>query len=127
MRGQPQVRSGLKWAPSAARSRWEDPAVRQGKVIYIPQNSLYALSGRPSEITAKIKPALYRLAPLFEIAHKKALAEVTTCNSNIDLATSKWFELREEIARVRQTIQDFGNKTALASQRQSLRETPTGD
>jgi energy-coupling factor transporter ATP-binding protein EcfA2 len=115
--------AGKKWAEMGAvgcEVQWEDPAVRQGKVIYIPQNSLYALSGRPSEITAKIKPALYRLAPLFEIAHKKALAEVATCNSSIDLATSKWFELREEIARVRQTIQDYGDKTAIASQRQTL-------
>jgi hypothetical protein len=117
--------AGKKWAEMGTvgcEVQWEDPAVRQGKVIYIPQNSLYALSGRPSEITAKIKPALYRLAPAFEVAHKKALAEVATCNTDIEAATSTWFELREEIARVRQTIQDFGDKAAIASQRQTLEE-----
>ncbi|MFC9335852.1 TrlF family AAA-like ATPase [Arthrobacter sp. NPDC057009] len=115
--------AGKKWTDmgtTGCEVQWEDPAVQKGKVIYIPQNSLYALSGRPSEITAKIKPALHRLDPSFEIAHKKALSEVATCNSHIELAVSKWFELRKEIDQVQQTIHDFGDKAAITSQRQNL-------
>lgn len=99
---------------------WEDPEVRHGKVIYIPQNSLYALSGRPGEITAKIKPALYRLNPDFELAHKKALDSVASLNSSIDRSVGKWFDLRSRIQDAKAHVQDLGDMEAISTQKKSL-------
>lgn len=101
---------------------WEDPGVKQGKVIYIPQNSLYALSGRPDEITAKIKPALYRLNPDFELAHKKTLAGVAASNSLIEASVARWFALRSKIQDAKANIQDLGDKDAILGQRKLLAE-----
>ena len=44
---------------------WGSPSEHSGQVIYIPQNSLHAISQRPHEITAKIEPTVFRLDSRF--------------------------------------------------------------
>lgn len=99
---------------------WEDPSVKRGKVIYIPQNSLYALSGRPDEITAKIKPALYRLNPDFESAHNNTRMAVAASNSVIEKSVISWFALRSKIHDVASRLQDLGDKGAILAQKALL-------
>ena len=101
---------------------WGDPAVETGKVIYIPQNSLYAISERPEEITAKIQPALYRLDSKFAANHRQAQADVEACNTGIRTAVARWFSLAEEITNANRTLRDLGDKKGVVSTRNSLAE-----
>lgn len=102
------------------RVEWGDPNATEGKVIYIPQNSLFALSGRPNDITAKIQPALYRLAPAYRVAHDQALRVIEAENAAIRDAVHDWFRLTSEIAAARQSLRDHGDKKAIEATRASL-------
>lgn len=99
---------------------WGDPSVSEGKVIYIPQNSLFALSGRPNDITAKIQPALYRLSEQYRVAHEQALRTAGAENDGIGAAIREWFRLSSEINLTRSRLQDHGDKKAITATRVSL-------
>ncbi len=78
------------------RVEWDDPSAQTGKIIYIPQNSLFALSGRPNDITAKIQPALYRLSPVYRAAHEQALRTVEAENGANRECVREWFRIYGE-------------------------------
>jgi len=53
--------AGKTWSDVAGikcEVEWESGEATEGRVIYIPQNSLYTISEQPDEITKKIAPAL---------------------------------------------------------------------
>lgn len=99
---------------------WGDPSVTNGKVIYIPQNSLFALSARPNDITAKIQPALYRLSAQYRAAHEQALRTTEAENTGIREAVREWFRLSGEITTAKGRIRDHGDKKAIEATRVSL-------
>lgn len=101
---------------------WGDPSVQTGKVIYIPQNSLYAISDRPSEITAKIQPVLYRHAPEFELAHRRAEAEIDAINSGLRTCVTDWFKTLNAINQGREDLRSLGDKNAVTTTRNSIDE-----
>jgi hypothetical protein len=102
------------------RVEWGDPSAQNGKVIYIPQNSLFALSGRPNDITAKIQPALYRLSPQYRATHEQALRTVEAENSAIRECVREWFRLHGEAEIARTQVRDRGDKKAIDATRTSL-------
>ena len=115
--------AGKTWADVKSeqyRVEWGDAHATNGKVIYIPQNSLFALSGRPNDITAKIQPALYRLAPAYRIAHDQALRTFEAENTGIQGAVQEWFRLDREVAAARDALRDHGDKKAIETTRASL-------
>ncbi|MGV2822662.1 TrlF family ATPase, partial [Brevibacterium casei] len=65
---------------------WESGAGTTGKVIYIPQNSLYSLSEQPDEITKKIAPALFRTYPTIKTAFDSASGKIAAANTEIKAA-----------------------------------------
>ena len=77
-------------SPLTVRVEWQDPAVTRGRVIYIPQNSLFSLSARPKDITAKIVPALYRLTDDYRVAHEQVERTNTAANDAIRGAVAEW-------------------------------------
>jgi hypothetical protein len=99
---------------------WGDASVTTGRVIYVPQNSLYAISERPAEITAKIQPALYREDPDFEAAHRRMNADVSAANETIAVATHEWFRLASEVAGAQQALRNLGDRAAIVSVRDDL-------
>ncbi|MEP9383398.1 hypothetical protein [Nocardioides sp. KR10-350] len=76
--------AGFTWSDVAdvtCHVEWESGGSTSGKVIYIPQNSLYALSEQPDEITKKIAPALFRTYPTVKTAYDSAKSKVDAANT----------------------------------------------
>lgn len=99
---------------------WGDNAATEGRVIYIPQNSLFVISGRPREITAKIQPTLYRLDPTFRTAHDTVRTNVASANAEIRGAVEEWFRLNAELNTAKKELRDLGDKKAITSTRNNL-------
>lgn len=117
--------AGLAWGQVSnirCEVEWGDSAAKQGRVIYIPQNSLYSVSERPKEITAKIRPALYRLDPALEIASDRAQVEIAGANELIRRGVEQWFALNKEIADERRALRDVGDPAGITSTRDKLTE-----
>ncbi|WP_156891368.1 hypothetical protein [Agromyces subbeticus] len=104
---------------------WQSGEATAGKVIYIPQNSLYTLSEQPDEITKKIAPALFRTYPAVKTAFDGATSKIAAANSEIRLAIDAWFALGDRIDERRQDIQMLGTRqpsslSAIASRTRSI-------
>lgn len=115
--------AGLTWADVAdikCEVEWGDPAATSGRVVYIPQNSLYSVSERPEEITGKIQPALYRIDPSFATAHNRALNEVANANDAIRRCVEHWFQLQDQVGATTRELQDLGDPKAITSTRNTL-------
>lgn len=115
--------AGLSWdevSDIQCDVQWGDPEVKQGRVVYIPQNSLYSFSERPREITAKIRPALYRLDPGLKVANDRAQNEIQGANEAIRRNSEQWFALNQRIATARRELLDFGDPDGIASTRDRL-------
>jgi hypothetical protein len=101
---------------------WADAEVNRGKVIYIPQNSLFAVSERPDEITEKIQPALFRMDPSLQSAHQRMQADIETSKTKIGNAVAEWFRLGDRIDNLTDEIRDLGDPQAISSTRDGLAE-----
>lgn len=99
---------------------WASGANTTGKVIYVPQNSLYTLSEQPDVITKKIAPALFRAYPIVKTAYDGATATVASVNTEISSAVDEWFEIANRIDLRTKEISDLGDKAAIASERDRL-------
>lgn len=102
------------------RVEWGDATATTGKIIYIPQNSLFAVSERPEDITAKIQPALYRLDREFEAAHARMLGEVQATNLVLSESVERWFERQDKLKQVQAELRDLGDPAAVATTRDAL-------
>lgn len=99
---------------------WGEPNAKTGRVIYIPQNSLYAISERPEEITAKIQPTLYRLDLDFKAAHQQMRAEIQTANETIRNGVTEWFRILAALDAASRTLHDLGDRDAIEHTRDNL-------
>lgn len=99
---------------------WRSGEDTTGKVIYIPQNSLYTLSEQPDEITKKIAPALFRTYATVKTAYDGAMSKVAAANTGIKNSIDEWFELADRIDQRTQEIADLGDKTAIVAERDRL-------
>lgn len=115
--------AGFTWSDVAGVTcevEWESGGSTAGKVIYIPQNSLYTLSEQPDEITKKIAPALFRTYPTVKTAYDSAKSKVDAANTEIKASVDEWFSLDERISERTKEIQDLGDKTAITAERDRL-------
>jgi len=115
--------AGHTWGETESlkvRVEWKDPAVTSGKVIYIPQNSLFSLSARPKEITAKIVPALYRLADEYRVAYEQVERSIAAANDAIQRAITEWARVHSDISSINARIRDLGDRKAIESTKVSL-------
>jgi hypothetical protein len=101
---------------------WQAPAAKEGQVIYVPQNSLYAISERPDEITAKIQPVVFRNDVQFEVRFKKTMSDVNVLNGFISDSVTTWYSLDTQIKELDQDIRKLGDPDAVIEQRNSLEE-----
>lgn len=101
---------------------WESGRGTSGKVIYIPQNSLYKLSEKPEEITNKIAPALFRTYRGIKIAYDSAMSKIAAANMEIRNAVDEWFVLAERVDARSQEIEDLGDKEAITAERNRLQD-----
>ena len=101
---------------------WASSIASTGQVIYIPQNSLYAISERPEEITDKIQPAVFRNDPDFEVKFRKTMADVQRKNETIRDEVKEWFELEDDIRKLTEEIRGLGDRQAIIDRQNELRE-----
>lgn len=92
---------------------WASPEVATGSIVYIPQNSLYAISERPTEITKKIEPALFRKYDDFATTHGRHVRDIEAANTAISSAVSEWFSLASSMKDLDTTVREIGDKTAI--------------
>ena len=115
--------AGKSWAQVShikCEVEWGDKSSTTGKVIYIPQNSLYQISEHPDQITLKIEPALFRIYPAFKATHEHLLEEVESDNAANETAVESWFSLADSIDEVDGEISDIGDKAAITQTRDGL-------
>jgi len=101
---------------------WASSTATTGQVIYIPQNSLYAISERPEEITDKIQPAVFRNDPDFEAKFRKTMTDVQRKNESIRDAVIEWFELEDDIRTFTAEIRGLGDRQAITDRQNELSE-----
>jgi hypothetical protein len=101
---------------------WVAPSEHTGQVIYIPQNSLHAISQRPAEITEKIAPAIHRLDPDFKLVHERTAGEIQDANQRIAEAIGRWFELTTTLTGADRELREIGDKKAIEQTRSQLQE-----
>lgn len=121
----PGPAAGKSWADVAHISctiEWGDEEAGDGQVIYIPQNSLFALSTRPEDITAKIQPVLYRQSPELESLHHRVTQEVSGLNAELRAAVVAWFELDRAIDQSSKGRRSLGERAVVQSTVTSLEQ-----
>jgi hypothetical protein len=114
--------AGKTWADVAAidcEVEWGEPDA-VGRVIYIPQNSLYAISNYPERITAKIQPALVRKYPDFGMRYDQLNADIDTSNAQIREEIETWFTRADRIDQHSRAIRDLGDKAAITATRDRI-------
>nr|WP_152625860.1 hypothetical protein [Acidithrix ferrooxidans] len=99
---------------------WGSAEVTSGKVIYIPQNSLYVISEHPDKVTQKIVPSLFRHYPNFKTDYDQALTKVRAANVDIRAGIVMWFELAAAVDGLSASIRDLGDKNAIMTERDNL-------
>jgi energy-coupling factor transporter ATP-binding protein EcfA2 len=115
--------AGKTWAEVSniiCTVEWADAEVHEGKVIYIPQNSLFSVSERPEEITAKIQPALFRMDAGLKTSHQRMQADVKASKAIIGEAVGQWFGIGDRMASIRAELRDLGDPQAIASTRDGI-------
>jgi len=115
--------AGKTWADVAnikCKVVWGSNEVDQGKVIYIPQNSLYEISEYPDKITQKITPALFRVYPEVETAYGRMESTVNASNETVEKSVGEWFSLAKRVDAIKKKIREIGDKKAIGTERDRL-------
>jgi hypothetical protein len=99
---------------------WGDGHTDSGHVIYIPQNSLFALSNRPDDITAKIRPALYRVQPDTHVLVDRLTNDLEQLNDDIRTNVLAWFDAGDKLIELRRRQTALGERVAVESAIASL-------
>ena len=115
--------AGYTWddvAGVACEVIWESGGPATGKVIFVPQNSLYRLAEQPDEITRKIVPALFRAYPALKTAYDSAMSRVGVANAEIRRGVEEWYSLAGRADLHAQQLRDLGDKAAISAERDRL-------
>ena len=116
-----EITSPEKMGPAAGKTwqsvnnitctvEWAIGGSEDGKVIYIPQNYLYSISKRPSEITKKIEPVLFANYQTIKTQYDQTINDVSGSNSIIREAASEWFSFQGTILATRAEISNLGDR-----------------
>lgn len=104
----------IEWANG--KTNEENP----GKVVYIPQNFLYEMSGKPEEIKNKILPVLNKKLPQIGKMYSKAERDIKDINDDISKAAEKWFEENSHIGEINDELKDLGAKKAVQDEKAKI-------
>lgn len=99
---------------------WASGSDTEGRLIYIPQNALYSLSEQPDEIMNKISPAIFRTYPDVKMGFDKMSLDIDGANVEIDRQVKEWFESDSQASKMRRSISDLGDKSAIERRRAQL-------
>lgn len=87
-----------------------------GKVVYIPQNFLYEMSGKPEDIKNKILPVLNNKFPQIGKMYAKVDRDLKRINSEISKAVGNWFDEKEKIGEINETLKNLGTIKAVEAE-----------
>ncbi|GAB3124771.1 TrlF family AAA-like ATPase [Glaciibacter psychrotolerans] len=116
--------AGKTWADVSATVReieWGAPDAANGKVIYVPQNSLYSISEHPNKVTEKIAPSLFRNHPDLKVIQDQTVANLVSANDDIRAAIVAWFDASDEMDRLTGDLRDLGDKKAVEAARDTYK------
>ena len=110
--------SGLEYSIewSNGQSNEESP----GKIVYIPQDYLFAKSKDPDEIKEKIKPVLFKVLPNFEVKYVQTEINIEGHNQKIEEQVDDWFKLSDEATALYEKLKDLGNKVAIEKEKEEI-------
>jgi hypothetical protein len=117
--------AGKSWddvADITCEVEWGSAGASEGRVIYIPQNSLYEISEHPDKVTQKIAPSLFRTYSEFGHSYDQAVANVRAANDDIASAVATWFGLADEVKTLSDDIRNLGDKKAIEAERDELQK-----
>ncbi|QRV02831.1 hypothetical protein JTE88_03660 [Arcanobacterium phocisimile] len=116
----------VHWANGETSDKSEaNGTIHKGKVIYIPQSSLYRLSENPQKITDKIRPILFRIDPELKNAHDLLESGLTDTNEKLKTQIEKWFYNQDEIISNADDIKDVGDQNAINAEIQKINDEIT--
>lgn len=95
------------------RVQWSDGVAESGKLIYIPQNSLFSISSRPDEITARIRPAVFSRDSAIQSRYESTTAKVDELNVTIRDAVDSWFRSFSTRSEEGKQLREKGDKQAV--------------
>lgn len=93
--------------------RWADGIAESGKLIYIPQNSLFSISNRPDEITARIRPAVFGRDSAIQSHYESTTVKIGELNQTIRDAIDAWFKDHSTRTDLSRQLREKGDKTAV--------------
>jgi ABC-type cobalamin/Fe3+-siderophores transport system ATPase subunit len=114
---------GVTWSEVAdigVEVNWAEPRTDHGRVIYVPQNALYAISQRRGEITKRIEPAVRGMDEQFDIAMRQMEGSVEAAREQIDLGVVDWFRVSQAISTAEEELLDRGDRIAVEATRDEL-------
>lgn len=92
---------------------WKDPELDSEKVIFVPQNSLFALSNRQKEITDKIKNLIRTKNQDLFYSLETSERKIHSDSQKIEKLVDEWFEIELEIKELLNTENIPFDKDAL--------------
>ncbi|MCU6479796.1 hypothetical protein LPN03_05420 [Arthrobacter sp. A2-55] len=117
--------AGHTWASVEHVKRnivWGNPEATRGQVIYVPQNSLFEISNRKTEITDKIRPALFRAYPELEKQFKRFQGEREAIRILMGTSISDWFSHTAAMRARAKDLAQLGDKSAIQAAEQSIKD-----
>jgi len=88
-----------------------------GRVVYLPQNYLYAKSKDPDAIKEKIEPVLFKTVNGFEGFYNGTLSDISQANEEISAKIDEWFAASDTIGTVDEQLKLLGDKATVEKQR----------
>lgn len=101
---------------------WSSGQKDGGQVVYIPQNYLFSISSRPTEITNKIEPVLFKLFPNVKSQYEKTITDIDSNNQVIMTAVGRWFDLRSIRDTLSRELRELGDKVAITTARKQYQK-----
>lgn len=99
---------------------WNSGSNNGGQVIFVPQNALFKLGDDPTAVVEKILPLL---KDHFPDEHSK-FVEYTDYNNHhrslIQKDVTRWFELRGELCKLKASLKELGEKSAILAEKRRL-------
>lgn len=114
---------GFTWDEVASMGRkvvWSSGDTGKGSIIYVPQNSLYSLSGRPEEVTRRIRPLLFRIYPEIKESYDSLMATLERNKSDIERQVNDWFEAVRQHDEQINRLKQMGDKISITNTRDAL-------
>lgn len=102
---------------------WENGTSNEdnpGKIVYIPQNFLYEMSGKPEEIKNKILPVLTKKLPMLSTQYKKAIRDIKDINDEIRREAERWFEQKDRYSGINDDLENLGSLQAVQDEKKKI-------